>query len=364
VTEVRGRYDLAHPVDLVWRALTEPPLIARWFVEAELRPRVGTAFRLRAPGVPGFDAATLAQVKEVDEPHRLVMRWQSEQLHTVVTWALTPAGDGTRLDVTQVGFLGVRGTERQAQLRETYDVVFGERLPAVLRELAGGAPAALPPLVAAPERPSRSRVALLAGTAAVLLALLGVGVWSLLPQRVPAPVAEREMPLLPAGSGGPVASAAVPGVPPLASASPGSSTSVDGRPGAPGPSGSAAAPSAPAAPRVTAVPTEGGPALLRAAYRGKGSDLLGYRGEVTVTNAGGRAAPWTVVVTLPALARADQVDGASHTQTGSEVVLTGEGPLRPGGATTVSFHVLLDLPLLDPQRPVACTIGSSPCSGL
>jgi uncharacterized protein YndB with AHSA1/START domain len=371
VTEVRGRYELAHPVDLVWRALTEPPLIARWFVEAELRPRVGSAFRLRAPGVPGLDAATLAEVKEVAAPHRLVMRWQSEQLHTVVTWALTPAGDRTRLDVTQVGFLGVRGSERQSALRETYDVVFGERLPAVLDDLAGGPPAALPPLVIEPPRASRSRAAVLAGAAAALLALLGIGVWSVLPERSPVPAADREGlppavdPAAPAGGIAVPPSALAPGASgasgaPARSGPPGSSAPS----GAAGPAGPSAVGEVPAVPRVTAVPTEAGPAVLRAAYRAAGSDLLGYRGEVTVTNTGGRSAPWSVTVTLPPLARVDRVEGASHTQTGTDVVLTGGKPLAAGGASAVTFHVVLDLPLLDPQRPVACRIGSTPCSGL
>ena len=92
MTEIRAQVDLDHPVELVWRALTEPPLLARWFVEADIRPRVGAAFRLHAPSgeaaLAGFDPTTLAEVTAVEPPRKLVMRWRSDQLQTLVTWDL------------------------------------------------------------------------------------------------------------------------------------------------------------------------------------------------------------------------------------------------------------------------------------
>ena len=142
MTEIRVQVDLDHPVELVWRALTEPPLLARWFVEADIRPRSAPPSGSRAVrrgGPRRLRPDQLAEVTAVDPPRKLVMRWRSEQLRrwSPGSWSRSP--DGCRLVVTQVGFLGVRGTERRARAaaRPTSGC-YGERLPAVLAELAGG----------------------------------------------------------------------------------------------------------------------------------------------------------------------------------------------------------------------------------
>ena len=37
---------LPHPATAVWRALTEPELVARWWVAGDIRPEVGHRFTL------------------------------------------------------------------------------------------------------------------------------------------------------------------------------------------------------------------------------------------------------------------------------------------------------------------------------
>ena len=65
------------PVEVVWRTITEPDQIARWFadrVELDLRPGgQGTFdFRSRATTRP---ATVPLQVEVVDPPHRFAFRW-------------------------------------------------------------------------------------------------------------------------------------------------------------------------------------------------------------------------------------------------------------------------------------------------
>lgn len=45
-------YDLPHPPAKVWRALTEPGLLAKWLMATDLRPPVGNRFTFKAAPTP------------------------------------------------------------------------------------------------------------------------------------------------------------------------------------------------------------------------------------------------------------------------------------------------------------------------
>jgi uncharacterized protein YndB with AHSA1/START domain len=91
--------ELPHPPEKVWRALTEPALIADWLMPAEFRPVVGHRFAFAADW--GRVACT---VLEAEPPRRLAYSWAAEALDTVVTWTLEPTATGTRLRMEQAGF--------------------------------------------------------------------------------------------------------------------------------------------------------------------------------------------------------------------------------------------------------------------
>lgn len=91
--------DVAYPPEKIWRALTQPHLIAEWLMQNDFSPVVGRSFKLSAEW-GGVDCV----VKTV-EPHRtLSYTWHGKGLESVVTWTLTPIGAGTRLRMEQVGF--------------------------------------------------------------------------------------------------------------------------------------------------------------------------------------------------------------------------------------------------------------------
>lgn len=366
MTEISASIVLSHPIDLVWRALTEPPLLARWFVEADLRPQVGATFRLHAPvddsGVTGFDATTLAEVKVVEPPHRMVMTWRSEQLHTTVTWTLWPLPEGgCRLDVSQIGFLGVRGTSRREALRATYQRLYGERLPAVLDELAGGPPAVIPPLV--PEQPRRSRrTALLAGIAALVVAAAGTTLVLTLRGGAggPAPGAATDAPFV-ALTLDPTASSATPLPPPTRS--PSARTTRPPRSESPTPRTTEGV-NTPHPPRPSASPTPGAPpaASLTAAYRTVSTSLLGYRGSIAVSNTGtATSADIPVVITVAPLAAVTSTT-ASYTRSGTTITFT-LPPLGPGASAEFTFDILLDSGG-DNHAPYSCTVATTPCTGI
>jgi uncharacterized protein YndB with AHSA1/START domain len=137
---IAAEYDLPHPPEKVWRALTEPALIARWLMVNDLRPVVGHRFTFKAQPMPGWDGIVQCEVLEVDPPRRLSYSWrggsdQISRLDTVVTWTLTPTAAGTRLSLEHAGFVPANAFAFEA-LGKGWRGKVQESLRAVLAELA------------------------------------------------------------------------------------------------------------------------------------------------------------------------------------------------------------------------------------
>ena len=98
------------PPERVWRALTEPDLLARWLAPNDIRAIVGERFTLRPGGAIGQQPID-CEVLEAEPPERLSYRWRGgepgppDALDTVVTWIIEPTADGgTRLRLIHDGF--------------------------------------------------------------------------------------------------------------------------------------------------------------------------------------------------------------------------------------------------------------------
>lgn len=102
------RTDLLLPQDpaTVWRALTDPTLLAEWLMPNDFAPTVGHRFTFTTDPVPahGFDGRIDCEVLMIDPPHRLTISWSGGNLDTTVTWTLTPERTGTRLRLIHDGF--------------------------------------------------------------------------------------------------------------------------------------------------------------------------------------------------------------------------------------------------------------------
>jgi uncharacterized protein YndB with AHSA1/START domain len=97
--------ELPHPPQKVWRALTDPALLAEWLLPVvNLKLEPGTAFTFQAPPQPGWDGAVNCRLLEIDAPRKLRMAWVVGALDTVVTFTLAPSASGTRLSILQSGF--------------------------------------------------------------------------------------------------------------------------------------------------------------------------------------------------------------------------------------------------------------------
>ena len=66
---------MPHPPEKVWRALTQPALIAQWLMQNDFEPKVGHRFSFRAQPQPGWSGVVNCEVKIVEPLRRLVYTW-------------------------------------------------------------------------------------------------------------------------------------------------------------------------------------------------------------------------------------------------------------------------------------------------
>lgn len=125
MNQIETVLDLPHPRQKVWRAVTAPEGISRWFsdrVTLELTPGSPITFEWDEYGVVG------GVVETVEPPDRFAYRWRAhgvpedEPMHgqnsTLVTFELEPTAGGTRLRVVETGFENLRPDLRETAFRE------------------------------------------------------------------------------------------------------------------------------------------------------------------------------------------------------------------------------------------------------
>ena len=98
-------FDLHHLPEKVWRALTDPVLLAEWLLPViDLKLELGAAFTFKTQPQPGWDGSVNCQFVEIEAQRKLSYTWRVGGMDTVVTFTLTPTASGTRLSLVQSGF--------------------------------------------------------------------------------------------------------------------------------------------------------------------------------------------------------------------------------------------------------------------
>ena len=98
-------FDLPHPPEKVWRALTDPALLAEWLLPVlDLQLEPGAAFTFKTQAYPGWDGTVNCRFVEIEPLRKLSYSWTVPFLDTVVTFTLTPTASGTRLALVHSGF--------------------------------------------------------------------------------------------------------------------------------------------------------------------------------------------------------------------------------------------------------------------
>lgn len=114
-TSIVVECELAAPPEKVWRALTEPEILARWLMPNDMRAEPGQRFQLRPTNGNGAVGRGPIECEIIAaEPNRkLSYSWRGpaderdadgRRLDTVVTFLLSEIAGGTRLRVIHSGF--------------------------------------------------------------------------------------------------------------------------------------------------------------------------------------------------------------------------------------------------------------------
>lgn len=101
-------FELRHPPEKIWRALTDPVLLNEWLlpvVDMKMMLERGSTFRFKTQPHPGWDGTVDCEIIASDPPHHLSYAWRVPFLNTVVSFTLTPTVTGTTLSLVQSGFL-------------------------------------------------------------------------------------------------------------------------------------------------------------------------------------------------------------------------------------------------------------------
>jgi uncharacterized protein YndB with AHSA1/START domain len=100
--------ELAHPPEKIWRALTQPHLIAEWLMQNDFKPALGHRFNLRTQAYGDWNGIIDCEVLALEPNKTLSYTWNSGngplRVTSVVTWTLTPTQTGTHLRMEQSGF--------------------------------------------------------------------------------------------------------------------------------------------------------------------------------------------------------------------------------------------------------------------
>ena len=98
-------FDLQHLPEKVWRALTEPVLLAEWLLPVfDLRLEPGAEFAFKTQPYPGWDGTVNCRLLEIEAQKKISYAWVVGDMDTVVTFTLTPTTSGTRLSLVHSGF--------------------------------------------------------------------------------------------------------------------------------------------------------------------------------------------------------------------------------------------------------------------
>jgi uncharacterized protein YndB with AHSA1/START domain len=103
--------DFAHAPDKLWRAITQPHLIAEWLMPNDFVAEPGHRFTLQSQAFPGWSGRIDCEVQEIEPGRQLSYSWNTgggeeamPRFESVVTLTIEPVGSGTRLRMEQTGF--------------------------------------------------------------------------------------------------------------------------------------------------------------------------------------------------------------------------------------------------------------------
>lgn len=139
MSDIRIVRDFPHSPSKVWRALTDPALVALWAMRPEgFAAVVGNKFKLVAKPQRGWRGWVECEVLEVREKSLLRYSWRGDDEGdtTIVSYQLEPHDGGTRLVFRHTGFTGFGGFMLSKFIMGPgFRKMMSQAIPAVLADL-------------------------------------------------------------------------------------------------------------------------------------------------------------------------------------------------------------------------------------
>lgn len=136
---------LVQPVEIIWRALTEPELIGRWFMPNDFEAEVGREFSFRSAPMGDWDGVSCGEVLDAEPYWRLRYSWRGgshalqgfgHYIDTVLTWTLSPLPNGAHVRLEHSGFTEDSAAVYAIMTSENGWSAVVNRLAKVVNELA------------------------------------------------------------------------------------------------------------------------------------------------------------------------------------------------------------------------------------
>lgn len=139
-SDIRIVREYPHPRAKVWRAITDPALIALWGMRPEgFIPTLGNRFKLIGQPNRAWRGFVECEVVEVREPSVISYEWVDNDgaQPRRVTYTLEETSAGTRLILEDVGWTGISGfLLSKLMMVPGWKKTLGKGIPAVLADLS------------------------------------------------------------------------------------------------------------------------------------------------------------------------------------------------------------------------------------
>lgn len=98
--EIKLEKSYNHPIEKVWRAISEAEMISAWFIQAEFEAQEGFQYTFTHEST-----VIKGEVKKVKKPELLVYTWivGDPTVVTEVRWRLKSIAEGTILEIVHTG---------------------------------------------------------------------------------------------------------------------------------------------------------------------------------------------------------------------------------------------------------------------
>ena len=153
---------LPYPPEMVWRALTDPPLLGSWFMENDIQPEPGHYFTFRMAPQKGWDGITHCEIKDVQPQRHIAYSYRGEatgekalacagirsrtadkmtkgiftKLDTELSFTLEPTCGGTILHLKHSGYKGLKLVIVSLIMQMGWKKQLKKRLPKTLARMA------------------------------------------------------------------------------------------------------------------------------------------------------------------------------------------------------------------------------------